>query len=85
MSGSEGPARAGQLVILASGPETVRDAVQPVFDVVGSRTIWLEGAGAGTRAKIVLNNWLVDLTEATAETLKAGHGDDDLAVVYASA
>jgi len=26
-------------------------------------------AGHGTRAKLVLNNWLADLTEATAETL----------------
>ncbi len=69
VSGSEGPARAGQLAILASGPEEVRDLLAPVFGVLGRRTAWLGPAGHGTRAKLVLNNWLADLIEATAETL----------------
>lgn len=69
VSGSEGPARAGQLVILASGPEPVRDDLAPVFDVLGRATAWLGQAGQGTRAKLVLNNWLAGLTEMTAETL----------------
>jgi 3-hydroxyisobutyrate dehydrogenase len=69
VSGSEGPARAGQLTILASGPELVRDALAQVFVVLGRATVWLGQAGQGTRAKLVLNNWLADLTETTAETL----------------
>jgi len=69
VSGSEGPARAGQLIILASGPELVRDALAQVFVVLGRATVWLGQAGQGTRAKLVLNNWLADLTETTAETL----------------
>ena len=69
VSGSEGPARAGQLTILASGPELVRDALAQVFAVLGRATVWLGQAGQGTRAKLVLNNWLADLTETTAETL----------------
>jgi 3-hydroxyisobutyrate dehydrogenase len=69
VSGSEGPAQAGQLVILASGPHEVRDLLTPVFGVLGRATAWLGPAGNGTRAKLVLNNWLADLTEATAETL----------------
>ena len=69
VSGSEGPARAGQLTILASGPDQVRDVLAPVFGVLGRATTWLGPAGHGTRAKLVLNNWLADLTEATAETL----------------
>ncbi len=69
VSGSEGPARAGQLTILASGPELVRDALAPVFVLLGRATAWLGQAGQGTRAKLVLNNWLADLTETTAETL----------------
>ncbi len=69
VSGSEGPARAGQLTILASGPDSVRDVLAPVFGVLGRATAWLGTAGNGTRAKLVLNNWLADLTEATAETL----------------
>jgi 3-hydroxyisobutyrate dehydrogenase len=69
VSGSEGPARDGELVILASGPEHVRPLLAPVFGVLGRATAWLGPAGHGTRAKLVLNNWLADLTEATAETL----------------
>jgi len=69
VSGSEGPARAGQLTILASGPGQVRDVLAPVFGVLGRVTTWLGPAGHGTRAKLVLNNWLADLTETTAESL----------------
>jgi 3-hydroxyisobutyrate dehydrogenase len=69
VSGSQGPAQAGQLVILASGPSGQRAAVAPVFDVLGRATAWLGPAGNGTRAKLVLNNWLADLTETTAENL----------------
>jgi 3-hydroxyisobutyrate dehydrogenase len=69
VSGSEGPARAGQLTILASGPDQVRDTLTPVFGMLGRATAWLGQAGNGTKAKLVLNNWLADLTETTAETL----------------
>jgi 3-hydroxyisobutyrate dehydrogenase len=69
VSGSQGPAQAGQLTILASGPDQVREVLAPVFGTLGRATSWLGAAGQGTRAKLVLNSWLVDLTEATAETL----------------
>ena len=69
VSGSQGPAEAGELVILASGPSGLREAVAPVFDVLGRAAPWLGPAGSGTRAKLVLNNWLADLTETTAENL----------------
>ena len=69
VSGSEGPAKAGQLTVLASGPDQVRDVLAPLFRALGRATAWLGPAGNGTRAKLVLNNWLADLTEMTAETL----------------
>jgi 3-hydroxyisobutyrate dehydrogenase len=70
VSGSDGPARDAQLVVLASGEgDTVRERVQPLFDAIGRRTLWVGAAGAGTRLKLVLNNWLASITEATAETL----------------
>jgi 3-hydroxyisobutyrate dehydrogenase len=69
VSGSQGPAEAGELVILASGPSGPREAVAPVFDALGRATVWLGPAGNGTRAKLVLNNWLADITETTAENL----------------
>ena len=69
VSGSQGPAQARELTILASGPSWMQEAVAPVFAALGRATVWLGPAGHGTRAKLVLNSWLVDLTEATAETL----------------
>ena len=70
VSGSVGPASTGQLIILASGPSEARSLADAVFDVLGHHTFWLGDAGAGSRAKLVLNNWLVDLVEMVAETLK---------------
>jgi 3-hydroxyisobutyrate dehydrogenase len=69
VSGSQGPAQAGQLTILASGPQSMADDVAPVFAALGRATAWLGPAGNGTRAKLVLNKWLTNLTEMTAETL----------------
>jgi 3-hydroxyisobutyrate dehydrogenase len=69
VSGSVAPATAGQLIILASGPTESLFLAEQVFRVLGRRTFWLGDAGAGNRAKLVLNNWLVDLVELTAETL----------------
>jgi 3-hydroxyisobutyrate dehydrogenase len=69
VSGSDGPAREAKLVVLASGPTDVRERVQPIFDVLGRRTLWLGPAGSGSRLKLALNNWLVSVTEAMAETL----------------
>ena len=67
VSGSRGPAESGQLVVLASGPEVARPIVDPIFSVLGHRTIWLGPAGAGTRMKLVLNTWLAFEVEAAAE------------------
>jgi 3-hydroxyisobutyrate dehydrogenase len=69
VSGSDGPARDRQLVVLASGRDEVRERVQPCFDAIGRRTLWVGPAGSGTQLKLVLNNWLASITEAMAETL----------------
>jgi 3-hydroxyisobutyrate dehydrogenase len=82
VSGSEGPATSGDLVILASGASdasgpdgaSVRDTLAPVFAALGRSTVWLGDAGAGTSAKLVLNNLLVDLVEVTAEALTFAKG-----------
>jgi 3-hydroxyisobutyrate dehydrogenase len=83
VSGSQGPAQAGELTILASGPSWLREAVAPVFATLGRATTWLGPAGNGTRAKLVLNNWLADLAESTAETLSFARqlGLDPAAIV----
>lgn len=67
--GTKAPAEQGQLVVLASGPEDVRDTCEPVFDAVGSKTVWLGEAGEGSRLKLVVNNWIVGLLGVLAETI----------------
>jgi len=69
VSGTRAPAENGQLLILASGPEDARPVLDPVFDGLGQRTLWLGAAGAGSRLKLVMNTWLVTLVEGAAEIL----------------
>jgi 3-hydroxyisobutyrate dehydrogenase len=70
VSGSKGPAEAGQLLILASGPRTAQPAVQPVFSAIGRKTAWLGEAGQGSRMKLVVNAYLSTLVEGVAEALE---------------
>jgi 3-hydroxyisobutyrate dehydrogenase len=79
VSGSKGPAEAGQLLILASGPTAAADALDPVFSVLGRRTVWLGEAGQGSRMKLVVNAYMSILIEGVAEALElAGRlGIDD--------
>ena len=70
VSGSKGPAEAGQLLILASGPSTVAAAVDPVFSAIGRKTVWLGEAGQGSRMKLAVNAYMSILIEGVAEALE---------------
>ncbi len=67
--GTREPAEQGQLVVLASGPDEVRERCRPVFDAVGANTLWLGSAGAGSRLKLVTNGWIVGILGVLAETI----------------
>jgi len=68
--GTKKPAEEGQLVVLASSDGTQRELLEPFFDAVGKRTIWLGAAGEGSRLKVVVNAWLCSIAEGTAEMLR---------------
>ena len=70
VSGSKGPAEAGQLLILASGPPAAEAIVRPAFSAIGRKTVWLGEAGQGTRMKMVVNAYLATLVEGVAEALE---------------
>jgi 3-hydroxyisobutyrate dehydrogenase len=70
VSGSKGPAQQGQLLILASGPPAAADAVRPVFDILGRKTVWLGEAGKGSQMKLVVNAYMSILIEGMAETME---------------
>jgi 3-hydroxyisobutyrate dehydrogenase len=67
-------AEQGKLVVLASGPVAARERVQPVFDIVGSKTLWLGESGAGTALKLVANGWVLAVVEAGAEVIALAEG-----------
>src|SRR5215211_2202102 len=46
VSGSNQAARDGDLLVLASCREGLRDVVAPVFEAIGRRTLWLGDVGA---------------------------------------
>jgi 3-hydroxyisobutyrate dehydrogenase len=69
VSGSKDPAEHGQLTIFASGPEEARPRVAPLFDALGQRTIWVGGAGAGSRLKLVNNTLIAFAAEAVAASV----------------
>jgi 3-hydroxyisobutyrate dehydrogenase len=67
--GTKKPAEDGALVVLASGPEAARGTVEPLFDAIGGRTLWVGDAGAGSRLKLAANAWVFTLVEGIAESL----------------
>ncbi len=75
VQGTRQPAETAQLVILGSGPVAQRDVVQPVFDAIGKRTLWVaEHAGASSALKLALNNWAFALIHGLAESLALAKG-----------
>ena len=72
--GTKGPAEQGTLVVLASGPDDARERCAPLFDAVGSRTVWVGAAGQASRLKLVANAWVMTVVEGIAECLTLADG-----------
>ena len=61
-------AASAQLVIVAAGDAAARDAMQPVFDRIGGRTVWLgEDAQKANLFKIAGNFMIASEMQATGE------------------
>lgn len=75
MLGTKAPAENGQLVVLASGPSSLRDAVAPVFDAIGSRTQWVsETIGDASRLKLAINAWIGVMVNGIAQSVALARG-----------
>jgi 3-hydroxyisobutyrate dehydrogenase len=70
VSGSTQPAEQGQLTVLASGPDSARTAVEPIFDALASRVLWVGEAGMGSRLKLAANHWMITTVAALAESMR---------------
>jgi 3-hydroxyisobutyrate dehydrogenase len=69
VSGSTHPAEEGQLTILASGPDSARTVLEPVFAALASRVLWVGEAGMGSRLKLATNHWMISSVAALAESM----------------
>jgi 3-hydroxyisobutyrate dehydrogenase len=64
--GSQPAAAAGELLVLAAG----RDRPEELFDPISSRVMWLgDEPGAGTKLKLTINLWILNLVENLGETM----------------
>ncbi|MFD3457346.1 NAD(P)-dependent oxidoreductase [Streptomyces sp. NPDC058691] len=75
--GTKQPAEAGQLLVLAAGPQEARPALEPVYGAIGSRTVWVgedAAGGAASRLKLVINSWVLTVTHGVAEALALAEG-----------
>jgi 3-hydroxyisobutyrate dehydrogenase len=71
--GTRAPAEQGELIVLASGPG--RERLADVFDAVAARVMDLgDEIGAGSKLKLVINSWIVAVTEGVAETVAFAEG-----------
>ncbi|MEW9549316.1 NAD(P)-dependent oxidoreductase [Nonomuraea sp. NPDC050783] len=77
VQGTRQPAEQGKLLVLAAGPQEARKAVEPVFDAVGQRTLWLgeDGAdGTASKLKLATVSYAISLTAVVAESLALAKG-----------
>jgi 3-hydroxyisobutyrate dehydrogenase len=72
--GTKQPAEQGALVVLASGPDELKERSEPIFDAVGRKTIWVGEAGRGSLLKLVTNAWIVAVMEGGAEAIALAEG-----------
>jgi 3-hydroxyisobutyrate dehydrogenase len=62
-------AGAGQLGMLAAGPEAGRSRVESVARAYASRILWVGTGTEGSRLKLAVNSWILAVTLAMAEAL----------------
>lgn len=67
--GTREPAEQAKLIVLASGPDAALESCRALFDAVGQKTLELGEAGSATRAKLVVNSWVLGVTGLVAETI----------------
>lgn len=68
--GTRDPAEQGSLVLLPSGDRGLEERVRPVFEAMGSTTIWAgDEIGAGSRLKLVVNAWLATVVGGVAQSV----------------
>jgi 3-hydroxyisobutyrate dehydrogenase len=75
MLGTKTPAEQGKLTMLAAGPSATLDAIDPVLDAIGAKTVRAgDRVGEGTALKLAANAWIASITAATGQSLAIARG-----------
>jgi 3-hydroxyisobutyrate dehydrogenase len=72
VQGTRQPAEEGKLLVLCAAEPKVRERLEPVFDVIGSRTFWVDetsSGGTASRLKLATHTYVGALTHAVGEAL----------------
>jgi 3-hydroxyisobutyrate dehydrogenase len=72
VQGTRQHAEEGTLLVMCAADPALRDQVQPVFDAIGSRTLWVadnSANGTASRLKIATHTYVAGLTHAVGEAL----------------
>jgi 3-hydroxyisobutyrate dehydrogenase len=72
--GTRQPAEQGKLTVLASGPDEVRDRVERLVTPIAAQVRWLGPAGTGSRLKLVVNNWVLNVVAGVADSIALAEG-----------
>jgi 3-hydroxyisobutyrate dehydrogenase len=75
--GTRQPAESGQLTVLAAGPAAAKAKAGPVLDAISSKVVWVgeDGTdGPASALKLVVNSWLLAITNATGESMALAKG-----------
>lgn len=67
VSGSKGPAEAGQLIFLSAGDKELFDRVQHPLEVMGKASFFLGEVGCGANMKLVVNMMMGTMMAALSE------------------
>ncbi|HYW94133.1 MAG TPA: NAD(P)-dependent oxidoreductase, partial [Bacteroidales bacterium] len=72
VAGSSLPAEKGELVIFAGGSENDLKDIEPLFNAIGRKTVYLGETGKGTAMKMVVNLILANAMVSFAEGVNLG-------------
>ena len=74
--GTRAPAEAGQLTVVAAGPEEALDRLAPAFEATAAKVIRTGAPPSASRFKLVVNHWVAGLTALTGETVRLARALD---------
>lgn len=74
--GTRAPAEAGELTVVAAGPDDALGRLAPAFGATAAKVVRTGAPPSASRFKLVLNHWVAGLTALTGETVRLARALD---------